>query len=144
MALLISSIKKLKRQIFCFLPAQFTTGIFHPYGNAISTAVFSTVIRRLYWVNKSGLLFPGRLAKLIICAKYLEATVAIQHAGLVGFVSDDMGSPAEINIGLQNMASRSVAQSKLGYIPPPTFYQVAGKQIIPGCHLGQVARGFSG
>jgi hypothetical protein len=54
----------------------------------------------------------------------------MQHAGLVGFVSDDMGSPAEINTALQNMASRSVAQSKLGYIPPPTFYQVAGTKLF--------------
>ena len=91
-----------------------------------------------------GFVISGPFSQIYNLREILEASVEIQHAGLVGFVSDDMGSPAEINIALQNMASRSVAQSKLGYIPPPTFYQVAGKQIIPGCHLGQVASGFSG
>ena len=59
-----------------------------------------------------------------------EASVEMQHAGLVGFVSDDMGSPAEINVALQNIASRSAIQSKLGYIQPPTFYQVAGTKLF--------------
>jgi hypothetical protein len=67
-----------------------------------------------------------------------EAYVEMQHASLVGFVSDDMGSSAEINIALQNMASRSVVQNKLGYIPPPTFYQVAGNKVFRDAIWGRL------
>ena len=77
-----------------------------------------------------GFVVSGPFSQMYNLREIFEASVEMQHAGLVGFVSDDMGSPAEINVALQNMASRSVAQSKLGYIPPPTFYQVAGTKLF--------------
>jgi multimeric flavodoxin WrbA len=77
-----------------------------------------------------GFVISGPFSQIYNLREIFEASVEMQHAGLVGFVSDDMGSPAEINTALQNMASRSVAQSKLGYIPPPTFYQVAGTKLF--------------
>lgn len=77
-----------------------------------------------------GFVITGPFSQIYNLREIFEATVEIQHAGLVGFVSDDVGSPAEINVALQNIASRSVAQSKLGYIPPPTFYQVAGTKLF--------------
>ena len=77
-----------------------------------------------------GFVISGPFSQLYNLREIFEASVEMQHAGLVGFVSDDMGSPAEINVALQNMASRSVVQSKLGYIQPPTFYQVAGTKLF--------------
>jgi multimeric flavodoxin WrbA len=44
----------------------------------------------------------------------------------------------EIFVALQSMASRSVAQSKLGYIPPPTFYQVAGNKLFRDAVWGRL------
>ena len=85
-----------------------------------------------------GFVISGPFGQIYNLREILEASVGMQHAGLVGFVSDDMGNPAEINIGLQNMASRSVAQSKLGYIPPPTFYQVAGSKLFRDAIWGRL------
>jgi len=77
-----------------------------------------------------GFVISGPFSQIYNLREIFEASVEMQHAGLVGFVSDDMGSPAEINTALQNMASHSIAQSKLGYIPPSTFYQVAGTKLF--------------
>jgi multimeric flavodoxin WrbA len=85
-----------------------------------------------------GFVISGPFGQIYNLREIFEASIDMQHAGLVGFVSDDMGSPAEINIGLQNMASRSVAQSKLGYIPPPTFYQVAGSKLFRDAIWGRL------
>jgi hypothetical protein len=85
-----------------------------------------------------GFAISGPFGQIYNLREIFEASIGIQHAGLVGFVSDDMGSPAEINIGLQNMASRSVAQSKLDYIPPPTFYQIAGSKIFRDAVWGRL------
>lgn len=60
----------------------------------------------------------------------LKAYLEIQHAGCAGFVSDDMGAPAQIDAALQAMAQRAVEQSALGYIQSPTFYQVAGTKLF--------------
>jgi hypothetical protein len=68
----------------------------------------------------------------------LKAYVEIQHCNVTGFVSDDMGSPAEINAALQTMALNSSMQSKLGYIQPPTFYQVAGNKIFRDAIWGRL------
>ena len=85
-----------------------------------------------------GFVISGPLGQIHNLREILEATVEMQYAGLVGFVSDDAGSPAELNEALQNMASRSVALSKLDYVPPPTFYQVAGKKIFRDAVWGRL------
>ena len=108
MDLLIFSIKKLKQQIFYFLPVPFTTGIFHRYGNAFSTAVFSTVIHRLILDKQIGFVISGPFSQISNLREIFEAYVGMQHCNLVGFVSDDMGNSAEINAALQNMASNAV------------------------------------
>ncbi|MGB5218254.1 MAG: NAD(P)H-dependent oxidoreductase [Smithella sp.] len=59
-----------------------------------------------------------------------NAITQYQLAGLNGFVSDDMGNNTQINAALQTMATHAVYQSKLGYIQPPTFYQVAGNKLF--------------
>ena len=94
-------------------------------------------------LNKQiGFVISGPFSQIYNLREIFEAYVEMQHASLVGFVSDDMGSSAEINIALQNMASRSVAQSKLGYIPPPTFYQVAGNKVFRDAIWGRLRMVF--
>ena len=85
-----------------------------------------------------GFVITGPFSQIYNLREIFEASMDVQHAGLVGFVSDDIGSPAEINAALQNMASRSVEQSKLDYIPPPTFYQVAGSKIFRDAIWGRL------
>jgi multimeric flavodoxin WrbA len=92
--------------------------------------------------KQTGFVISGPFSQIYNLREIFEAYVEMQHASLVGFVSDDMGSSAEINIALQNMASRSVAQSKLGYIPPPTFYQVAGNKVFRDAIWGRLRMVF--
>ena len=92
--------------------------------------------------KQTGFVISGPFSQIYNLREIFEAYVEMQHASLVGFVSDDMGSSAEINIALQNMASRSVAQSKLGYIPPPTFYQVAGNKVFRSAIWGRLRMVF--
>lgn len=77
-----------------------------------------------------GFVISGPFGQIHNLREIFEASMAIQQAGLNGFVSDDIGTSAEIDTALQSMATRAVAQSKLGYIPPPTFYQVAGNKLF--------------
>ena len=77
-----------------------------------------------------GFVISGPFNQIYNLREILKAYVEIQHCNLTGFVSDDMGSSAEINAALQTMALNSSLQSKLGYIQTPTFYQVAGTKLF--------------
>lgn len=77
-----------------------------------------------------GFVIAGPLNQISNLREVLKASNDIQHCSAIGFVSDDMGSSAQINSALQTMASNAASQSKLGYIPPPTFYQVAGTKLF--------------
>ena len=77
-----------------------------------------------------GFVICGPFHQINNLREIFEAYVGMQHSNLVGFVSDDMGSSAEINSALQNIASNAVMYSKLGYIKPQMFYQVAGTKLF--------------
>lgn len=85
-----------------------------------------------------GFVISGPLNQNRNLREIFEASIGIQQAGINGFVSDDLGSSTEINNALQSMASRSVDQSRLGYIPPPTFYQVAGSKLFRDVIFGRL------
>ncbi len=77
-----------------------------------------------------GYVISGPFTQIYNLREILEAHVEMQHSNLVGFVSDDMGSSAEINTALQIIASNAVMYGKLAYIKPRTFYQVAGTKLF--------------
>lgn len=85
-----------------------------------------------------GFVIAGPLNQIANLRELLKAIVEIQYCSLSGMVSDDMGSSAQINSALQTMASHAVLQSKLGYIPPPTFYQVAGTKLFRDAIWGRL------
>ena len=85
-----------------------------------------------------GFVISGPFSQIHNLREIFEASIGVQQAGIDGFVSDDLGNSAEINIALQSMALRSVAQSKIGYIPPPTFYQVAGNKLFRDAVWGRL------
>ncbi len=85
-----------------------------------------------------GFVISGPFRQLHNLREIFEASISFQQAGMNGFVSDDLGHAAEINAALQSMASRSVAQSRLEYIPPPTFYQVAGNKVFRDIIFGRL------
>jgi multimeric flavodoxin WrbA len=77
-----------------------------------------------------GFVISGPFGQINNLREIFRAYTEGQHGNLVGFVSDDMGSSAEINAALQTMALNSSIQGELGYIQPPTFYQVAGTKLF--------------
>jgi multimeric flavodoxin WrbA len=85
-----------------------------------------------------GFVIAGPLNQISNLREIAKGTVEMMHCGLTGFVSDDMGSSDQINASLQTMASSAVAQSKLNYIPPPTFYQVAGAKLFRDAIFGRL------
>jgi len=85
-----------------------------------------------------GFIIAGPFNQIANLREILKAYIDMQHCSVTGFVSDDIGSLSEINAALQTMASNSVAQSKLGYISPPTFYQVAGTKLFRDAVFGRL------
>ncbi len=77
-----------------------------------------------------GFIICGPFRQIYNLREIFEAYAGVQHSNLVGFVSDDMGSSEEIDSALQSVASNAVIYSKLGYIKPQTFYQVAGTKLF--------------
>jgi multimeric flavodoxin WrbA len=85
-----------------------------------------------------GFVIAGPFNQIANLREILKASIDMQHCSVTGFVSDDLGSALEINNALQTMASNSVAQSKLGYITPPTFYQIAGTKLFRDAVFGRL------
>ena len=77
-----------------------------------------------------GFVISGPFNQIYNLREIFAAYVGMQDSNLVGFVSDDMGSSAEINTALQIVASSAVMYSKHAYINPRTFYQVAGTKLF--------------
>jgi multimeric flavodoxin WrbA len=77
-----------------------------------------------------GFILSGPFGQIYNLREMLEAYVEMQHANLVGFISDDLGNSGEINNGLQLMAGRAVMWSNLNYVKPPTFLQVGGTKLF--------------
>jgi hypothetical protein len=85
-----------------------------------------------------GFVISGPFGQIHNLREVFDATTKFQQAGLTGFVSDDLGSSSQINTALQTLALNSVLQSKAGYIPPPTFYQVAGAKLFRDVIYGRL------
>jgi multimeric flavodoxin WrbA len=77
-----------------------------------------------------GFVISGPFNQIYNLREIFAAYVGMQDSNLVGFVSDDMGNSAEINTALQCIASTAVMYSKLAYIKPKMFYQVAGAKLF--------------
>jgi len=85
-----------------------------------------------------GFIVAGSFNQLYNLREILEAYADMQHANLVGFVSDDMGGSPEINHALQGMAASAVIYSKKGYLQPQKFYGVAGTKLFRDAIFGKL------
>lgn len=85
-----------------------------------------------------GFIIAGPFNQISNLREILKASIEMQHCGLTGFVSDDLGGSSEINAALQMMAVNAAAQCNLGYIQPPTFYQVAGTKLFRDAIYGRL------
>jgi len=85
-----------------------------------------------------GFVIAGSFNQIPNLREIVKGSIDMQHSSVTGFVSDDMGDSTQINTALQTIASNAVSQSKLGYIPPPTFYQVAGTKLFRDAIFGRL------
>jgi multimeric flavodoxin WrbA len=85
-----------------------------------------------------GFVIAGPLNQIANLREILKASIEMQHCNITGFVSDDMGTSSQINAALQTMASNAALQSRIGYISPPTFYQVAGNKLFRDAIFGRL------
>jgi multimeric flavodoxin WrbA len=85
-----------------------------------------------------GFVIAGSFNQLSNLREILEAYADMQHANLVGFVSDDMGGSPEINDALQSMVSSAVMYSKKGYLQPQKFFGVAGTKLFRDAVFGKL------
>jgi multimeric flavodoxin WrbA len=77
-----------------------------------------------------GFIISGPFGQISNLREILEGYVEMHHANLIGFIGDDSGNSDAINDGLQILAGRAVMWSKLNYVKPPTFLQVAGTKLF--------------
>jgi multimeric flavodoxin WrbA len=88
--------------------------------------------------KQMGFVISGPLSQIHNLREILAASVGMQHANLVGFVSDDVSSSTEIDAALQSIASRAAMYSEMGYIQPPTFYEVGGAKLFRDAVWGRL------
>lgn len=77
-----------------------------------------------------GFVVSGPLQQLSNLREIMTAYAEIQHCNLIGFVSDDLGTTAQINAALQSAAQRAADFAENNYMKPPTFYQVGGTKLF--------------
>lgn len=85
-----------------------------------------------------GFIVSGPFNQLFNLREILEAYADMQHANLIGFVTDDMNNSAEIQEALQSMAANAVMYSKNGYFQPRKFYAVAGTKLFRDAVFGKL------
>jgi len=77
-----------------------------------------------------GCIVAGPLSHNANLREMLEAYVTFSEANLVGFVSDEAGSSADISDQLASLARRLLWCAQHDYVSPPTFLAVGGKKIL--------------
>ena len=77
-----------------------------------------------------GFIISGALSQIPNLRQVLEAYVEIQHANLVGIVTDEYGDSAQIDSLLQNLARTLVQFADSGYVKTPTFLGVGGRKLF--------------
>ena len=88
--------------------------------------------------KQMGFVISGPLSQIHNLREILAAYVGMQHANLVGFVSDDLGSSMEIDAALHSITSRAAMYSEMGYTQPPTFYDVGGRKLFRDAVWGRL------
>ncbi len=101
------------------------------------SARWKTYFDRTFFLNhvptlagkQFAFLVSGPLAQLANLRQIFESYAELQHAGFLGFVTDE-GAPAETDALLDNLAATAAIQAARAYFPPPSFLGVAGAKLF--------------
>ena len=77
-----------------------------------------------------GYIIDGPLDQLFNLREWLTAYAAIQHANMIGIVSNDTVNQEEINLALASLINSAVLASQLNYTKPPTFLKVGTNKLF--------------
>lgn len=77
-----------------------------------------------------GFIISGPLRQIPNLRQILEAYTELDHANLVGFVTDEYEDSTEVDALLQGLADRAVTYAKQGYVKPSTFLGVGGTKLF--------------
>jgi len=77
-----------------------------------------------------GFIISGPLRQMPNLRQILEAYTELEHANLVGFVTDEYEDSTEVDALLQSLADRAVTYAKQGYVKPSTFLGVGGTKLF--------------
>lgn len=75
-------------------------------------------------------LIEGPLTQLPEMREGMEAYVEVEQSNLVGWVSDEAATSAELDVQLQGLAERLVECAAAGYVRPQTFLGVASHKLF--------------
>lgn len=80
--------------------------------------------------KQMGFIVSGPLSQNANLREILTASAELNHANLVGFVTDEVGDAAQIDALLGALAERSVRFARQGYLRPATFLGVGGQILF--------------
>ena len=80
--------------------------------------------------QQHAFVISGPLRQLANTRQLLEAYSQWQHSNLLGFVTDEAESSAELDAQLDYVAQEAVIASQAGYQAPQTFLGVAGRKLF--------------
>ena len=80
--------------------------------------------------QQHAFIISGPLRQLANTRQILEAYSQWQHSNLLGFVTDEVESSAELDAQLDYVAREAVIASQAGYQAPQTFLGVAGQKLF--------------
>ena len=77
-----------------------------------------------------GFIISGPLSQDENLREIFEGYAGWQHANVIGFVADDIGDSAEIDVQLQELARQGIAFANSGYAQPSTFLGVGAHKVF--------------
>jgi len=77
-----------------------------------------------------GVIISGPLSDNENLREFFEGYAAWHNANLIGFVSDQIGDPEEIDTQLQELARQGIEFANSGYVPPSTYLGVGAHKVF--------------
>lgn len=92
--------------------------------------------------QQHAFVISGPLRQLPNVRQILDAYTQWQHSNLLGFVTDEVGSSAELDAQLDHLAREAVIASLASYQAPPTFLGVAARKLFRDAMWGELRAVF--
>jgi multimeric flavodoxin WrbA len=89
-----------------------------------------------------GFIISGPLSENENLREIFEGYAGWQHANIIGFVVDEIGTGGEIDVQLEELARKGIAYANSGYLQPATFLGVGGRKLLRDDVWGRLRTAF--